>query len=67
MADFCHQCSEDLFGQDYRDLAGLCEPGEFVGVICEGCGFVSVDHEGVCQGGQHCMEHHEESKKSDIV
>jgi hypothetical protein len=48
MADFCHDCSIELFGQDARDLVGLCKPGEHVGVICEGCGPTHVDNEGVC-------------------
>lgn len=46
MADFCKQCSIEQFGEDFHDLAGLCEPNELVIAICEGCGFVDVDHEG---------------------
>lgn len=53
MAEFCKQCSIDLFGADSRDLAGLItkeEVAEGFGavVICEGCGIIRVDHEGVC-------------------
>lgn len=48
MADFCKQCSMDLFGQDYGELAGLCKEGEIATAICEGCGFIQVNHLGEC-------------------
>ena len=48
MADFCKQCSEDLFDGDCGDLEGLCQPGEIVHVICEGCGHTTVDNTGQC-------------------
>lgn len=54
MADFCKQCSIDMFGADYRDLAGLITPeevysgNEYPTVICEGCGFITVDPDGNC-------------------
>lgn len=62
MSDFCKQCSEKLMGKDYGDLRGLSKPedtanGLFAPVICEGCGFVYVDHTGKCVGGD-CMENH---------
>lgn len=49
MADFCKQCSIDQFGEDFGDVAGLCEEGEMVRILCEGCaeGFVWVDHTGL--------------------
>lgn len=59
MADFCQQCSIKLFGEDCRDLAGLCADNEVVAALCEGCGFVSVDSQGRCQGGEQCLEHHQ--------
>ena len=51
MADLCHQCARDLFGEDSGDLAGLSTPddtraGLFPVLICEGCGPVQVDHAG---------------------
>jgi len=47
MADFCKECSDKLFGPDTpNDLEGLCEPGEMVSVLCEGCGYIWVDHTG---------------------
>lgn len=49
MADFCSQCSVDLFDGDTRDLARLCGRDTRVAVLCEGCGMIWVDHEGRCQ------------------
>lgn len=48
MADFCRQCSFELFGEDRKDLAGLGEVEEGYGwaVLCERCGPVMVDNEG---------------------
>jgi hypothetical protein len=49
VADFCWTC---LAGGIYpehperNDLHGLCAAGEVVDVLCEGCGFITVDHEG---------------------
>ena len=52
MADFCKQCSIREFGEDFRDLAGICQPGALAWVICEGCKdhvrwpYILVNHEG---------------------
>jgi hypothetical protein len=36
-----------MFGKDFGDFADLCEEGEFIMVLCEGCGEkVIVDHNG---------------------
>lgn len=61
MADFCKQCSIELFGEDYRDLAGMgraaqgepetLTPGYGWVVLCEDCGPTRVDDEGGCLGG----------------
>lgn len=53
MADFCKQCSIDVFGEDHRDMAGLTTPkdtaeGLFMAVLCEDCGMCLVNHEGEC-------------------
>jgi hypothetical protein len=53
MADFCKQCSMDVFGEDFGEMANLTTPeqtakGLFATVICEDCGVVQVDHEGNC-------------------
>lgn len=66
MADYCKQCSINLFDLDYRELAKLSKPedtekGIYAEVICEGCGFTYVDHEGICVN-PNCMEQH--GKKS---
>jgi hypothetical protein len=52
MADFCKEHSIEIWGKDYRDLAGITAPedtaaGNYAHVICESCGHVLVDHEGV--------------------
>jgi hypothetical protein len=53
MADFCKQCSEQMFGKDFKELANLSTEEDtknkmFCVVICEGCGTIQVDHEGNC-------------------
>lgn len=47
MADFCKECSIEVFGEDCGDLAGLCEDDECIAVLCEHCGFILVDHTGL--------------------
>jgi len=73
MADFCRQCSIDLFGQDNGDLADLaeCGPDEGFSVICEGCGFILVNNAGECiqcdlkagQPGHGAVPHNRYSKE----
>lgn len=53
MADFCKQCSEDIFGEDFGDMAGLSTQQDTVNklypvVLCEDCGPCQVDHTGTC-------------------
>lgn len=53
MADFCKQCSIDLFGKDFQELAKITtekdwKEGKACGVICEGCGMIQVDPDGNC-------------------
>jgi hypothetical protein len=67
MADFCKQCSIDIFGEPGIDLADLLTPeeaaqGMCVSALCEGCGPTRVDIEGncleydcICKG--HSAEH----------
>lgn len=67
MADYCKQCAIKYFDQDTRDLAGLSKPedteaGMFCQVICEGCGFIQVDHEGNCVSD--CLEHHKRDEEN---
>lgn len=53
MADFCKQCSIDIFGEDFRELAGITsekmwkEKQAFF-ALCEGCGPIQVDPDGNC-------------------
>lgn len=54
MADFCKQCSEELYGENLGDLKGL-EKGRRK-VLCEGCGFTLVDEEGRCIS-PYCPKH----------
>lgn len=54
MADFCKQCSIELFGEDFKDLAELVTEEEeakhfVVTVLCEGCGPTDVNRAGECQ------------------
>lgn len=55
MADFCRQCSLDIFGEDFGDLAGLAGlgpthfPGWGYAALCEGCGLILVNDYGECQ------------------
>ena len=64
MADFCKQCSIEIFGQDSRDLSGLftgpLNKDHGIPVICEGCGWTYVDLEGNCTG-VGCLENHNAS------
>lgn len=51
MADFCSQCSKELFGEDFSDLAGLFEPtaeAQSIPALCEGCGPTAVNAAGEC-------------------
>lgn len=62
MADFCAQCSLDMFGEDTRDMAGIStesdtNAGQFAVVLCEDCGVIQVDHEGQCVS-LDCMKRH---------
>jgi len=62
MADFCQQCSMELFGEDFKDLANLgdgskLEEGQGWVCICEGCGPTIVDDNGVCLSLHSEMNH----------
>ena len=57
MADFCKQCSEEMWGEDTRDLAA--SPGEEyerLYTLCEDCGPTVVNHDGHCIGA--CTKKH---------
>ncbi len=53
MSDYCKQCSEKIFRQDFGDMKGITKPEDWAKdmaacVICEGCGHIQVDPEGNC-------------------
>jgi len=60
MARFCKQCSIDIFGEDFKELAGITteedwKSGMAAVVICEGCGSIQVDPDGNCVSAG-CLE-----------
>lgn len=57
MADFCIECYEDMFGSTDNDLNGLCEPGQKITALCEGCGSIHVDHTGKRVGPAQLLQH----------
>lgn len=51
MADLCHACAIETWGEDAGDLAGLTTPeqadaGRYAVALCEGCGPILVDPAG---------------------
>jgi len=69
MADFCKQCSIKIFGEDFKELAGITKKEDadknmYVPVICEGCGFIQVDPEGRCVT-ENCLEYGHPNYKED--
>lgn len=62
MADFCKQCSIDIFQKDFGELAGLSKPentanGLYATAICEGCGVIQVNHLGECISPDCFVDH----------
>lgn len=65
MADFCKQCSIEMFDQDFEELAGITSHADWqedkaAVVICEGCGPIQVDPEGNCVS-KDCLKKHTEA------
>lgn len=61
MADFCKECSIELFGKDLQELAQLLPKENYddfngAGAICEGCGYITVNYEGECRSAS-CPRH----------
>ncbi len=61
MADFCKQCSIDMFGKDFGDLKGITNQtdlneGLAASVLCEDCGPIQVDTDGKCI--TNCIKSH---------
>ena len=70
MADFCKQCSIDIFGEDFGELANLTKPetwkeGKAAVVICEGCGPCQVAPDGTCLSVDCLKEHGKALKDED--
>lgn len=62
MADFCKQCSEELFDKDFKELADITSKiaemeNLYSIVICEGCGTIQVKNDGSCIGDCLKKEH----------
>jgi len=62
MADFCTQCSIEIFHEDMGDMANIStkedtENEMYAVVLCEGCGPTQVDHLGNCISDD-CLEKH---------
>lgn len=61
MADFCKQCSIDIFGEDFGDMKGITSQETWDNkraniVLCEDCGTIQVDPKGNCVSD--CLKHH---------
>lgn len=72
MADFCKQCSEKIFGDDFRELANITTPEDttnqlYASTICEGCGWTLVDHEGKCVADDCLEKGHKPEIKCPVV
>lgn len=68
MADFCKQCSIEVFGADYGDYKGLQTEGQTkdgyrMSALCEDCGPTFVDHTGKCCGPCAKPAHDEEASR----
>lgn len=64
MADFCRQCSIEVWGEDFGDLANLgpkdyraLEPDEGWAALCEHCGPTLVNNAGECLPGCCLVDH----------
>lgn len=72
MADFCRDCAVDTWGFDTKDLAGLItkedmDNGIRAHVICEGCGWILVDHEGIRVAVDDSIQEVEAGTSTDIT
>jgi hypothetical protein len=58
VADFCKQCSEQIFGPGTGDFDGMCtlednKNDQYSVVLCEGCGPTQVNYLGECVATDH--------------
>ena len=50
MANFCYQCTAEMFGKENannNDFAGIVRKRERYYCLCEGCGWITVDGDGI--------------------
>ena len=50
MANFCYQCAAEMFGEENainNDFAGAVRKKERYFCLCEGCGWITVDGDGI--------------------
>lgn len=69
MGDFCQQCSIEIFGKDFKELANLMPPEKYdenhgCVTICEGCWETIVDIDGKCIY-KFCPKHGEQNGQSE--
>lgn len=57
MADFCQQCSIEVFGEDFKDLADIARGERLLHTLCEGCADAIVNSVGRCVAA-NCLKHH---------
>lgn len=53
MSAYCKQCSVEIFGEDFKELAGIASEEDdrndmVATVLCEGCGPTRVNSKGEC-------------------
>jgi hypothetical protein len=59
MADFCKQCSVDMFGEDFGEFRRESDDENLAWlVLCEGCGPVQVNRRGECISGDCLVSGH---------
>jgi|TARA_R110000765_G_scaffold316311_1_gene408707 hypothetical protein len=47
MADFCYDCTEEMFGDgEDNDFKGAVGPDHGLCCLCEGCGWITVNSNG---------------------
>lgn len=58
MADFCTQCTKEIFDEAVSDFKGVCPASlSSVFVLCEGCGHTHVNRAGDCVDTE-CLKRH---------
>ena len=66
MADFCKQCSEDMFGKDFGDLTH--DSFGPIWALCEGCGFrCLVEKDGTCVSPSCLKQHGKQSPQREDI